>query len=96
MSSQVVRKTLSSIALVGSAISTANLLLQYLDAVFRSPSAQWQFAFVLLPVPIALGLIAAAISWIWQPPLPRTIRIVCVAALVAPLTLGALVWFHIY
>lgn len=49
--------------LVGSLGWTAHLGQDYLQAVFGPPPpAQWQFAFVMAPIPVLLGAVALVIA----------------------------------
>jgi hypothetical protein len=73
---------------------TANLAFTYLEAAFVKPTAQWQFAFFLVPIPVVLGLVALAVAYMSRS--SRPVLGACVLASFLPCVLFALVKLHVY
>jgi len=96
MSRQAVAKVLVLLMLCASGLVTANLTWQYVVAVVGVPVAQWQLAFLLLPAPLTLALLAVSVAWFSRPRLSRPYLIACGATVSIPLALLALVLFHAY
>jgi hypothetical protein len=75
---------------------TAHLGGDYLQALFGTPEAQWQFAFLLAPVPMLLGPVAVLISKIPRPALSRFLGAASWVATIVPAILCVLVSVHAY
>jgi hypothetical protein len=96
MSKPSVIQIIAGLLLCASVGGTAHLGQGYSQAVLGRPDAQWQFAFVLAPIPILLGALGLAISVFSRPPLSRTFTFGACVVTLAPLGLVALVWIHAY
>lgn len=96
MARQVVRKTSVFVLVTISLYGTVQLGSYYFRAAFGLPSAQWQLAFVLVPIPILLGVGAILIAAFPRPPLSRLIGVTAWVATLAPVLLAALVELGIY
>lgn len=93
----MIKKTVVTLLLVASAYISLHLLSTYIDALLGrngGGDAQWQFAFVLAPIPCALGLISFAIARPSRPPLSRLFLLCSLIAAVVPLVLFGLVFTH--
>jgi predicted nucleic acid-binding protein len=63
---QLIRQVAVVLLLIVSLDGTAYLGYDYLRSIFWVPEAQWQLAFMLAPLPIVLGDVAALISQFWH------------------------------
>ena len=93
---QLVRKAIVILLLCVSVYGTAHLGHDYFQAVFGRPEAQWQFAFMLAPIPIFLGALGLLLSAFPTPPLPRSFVLTSGIATLLPVVLLGLVNFHAY
>jgi hypothetical protein len=91
-----VSKSVVVLLLIASVYGTIHLGRDYFQALSGKPDAQWQFAFVLAPVPIVLGAVAIAVAKFSRPPLPRIFALAAWVAALAPLALLVLVQAHAY
>jgi hypothetical protein len=96
MPKQLVPKAVVAFLLSASAYGTAHLAQDYLQAVFGTPDAQWQFAFVLAPIPILLGMVGLVIARFSRPRLSRVLVLASWVVTLVPLGLLGLVWIHAY
>lgn len=100
MKQQLLAKVLASLLLGGSLSVTACLSYTYVGAVLGleqgAGAAQWQFAFMLVPLPVALAIVALGIARLSKPPLARLFSLTAGLAAAVPLALLALVRLHVY
>jgi len=96
MQKQSVLRAIVGLFLGASVFGTAHLVHDYYRALFGRPDAQWQFAFVLAPIPILLGASGLAITLFSRPRLSRALIFGACVVTVAPLGLLGLVWIHAY
>jgi hypothetical protein len=82
--------------LCGSAYLTAPLAYDYITALLGTPEAQWQFAFMLVPAPSLLALLALLITWLAKPPHWQWLAYAAGTAIAIPLLLLGLVRLHLY
>ena len=75
---------------------TATFLVDYVRAISGAPDAQWQFSFVLVPVPVVLGAAALVVAYHSRPPAPRFLTAGALAVTLLPVALAALVIVHAY
>jgi hypothetical protein len=92
----LVSKSIVALLLIVSVYGTFHLGRDYIQALFGRQDAQWQFAFVLAPVPIGLGAAAIVIAKLSRPPLPRVSILGAWVATLVPVALSALVGLHAY
>ena len=59
-------------------------------------AAQWQFGFLIAPIPFALSLLALAIAWLARRSLSRRWALVSSLSALVPALLFGLVFFHVY
>jgi len=93
---QPVLKSIFTLLLIVSACGTFQLGRDYVQALFGTPDAQWQFAFALAPMVIFLGAAAIVIARLHRPPLPRILTLGAWLATLVPVALSALVGLHAY
>jgi len=81
--------------LAPSAYITANLAISYLEAIFgKWQTAQWQFAFLVAPIPIVFGLLALLVAYLSRA--NRVLLGACIALSILPCLLFLLVLFRVY
>lgn len=93
---QPIRRVAVVLLLIVSLNGTVYLGYDYLWSIFGVPEAQWQFAFMLAPLPIVLGVVAALISQFPRPALPKFLVAASWVAAIVPAVLYVLVSVHAY
>ncbi len=93
---QIVPKTAFLVFMLASLDGTFHLTRTYFEAVWGHPSAQWEFAFLMAPIPIALAFVAILISSLAKPKLTRSFRYASLIATLLPLLITTLVMMHLY
>jgi hypothetical protein len=100
MKTQLFSKIVVSACIVASLYVTLNLLNVYVEAVtgelYGAGGAQWQFAFLMAPLPAVLGFVALGISRFSRPSLSLAIALTSAVSAFAPLILLGLVVLHAY
>jgi hypothetical protein len=96
MPKQLVPRVTVALLLAVSAYGTARLAQDYLRALFSTPEAQWQFAFMTAPVASLIGAVGLGIARFSRPPLSRGFILGSWIATLVPLGLFGLVWIHAY
>jgi hypothetical protein len=96
MPKQLAAKSTVILLVIASAYGTVHLGGDYLRALFGRPEAQWQFAFLWVPLPILFGLVAVAITKFARPPLHKAFALSAWVGTLLPVALSALVGLHAY
>ncbi|MGA7965653.1 MAG: hypothetical protein WCB49_07185 [Gammaproteobacteria bacterium] len=100
MKKQIIPKVIVVLALSASGYITFNLLVTYIAAIsgrlVGAGAAQWQFAFLLAPVPIACGLLGLGVACWVRPRLSRSFIVLSSVATATPMLLLGLVLMHAY
>jgi len=93
---QLARKVVVVLLVSASVYGTAHLGHDYFQAIFGRPEAQWQYAFVLAPIPIFLGVLGLLLSVFPTPPLSRVFVLTSGVATLLPVVFLGLVALHAY
>jgi hypothetical protein len=100
MKTQIFSKGAVVACLMASLYVTLKLLSIYIEVatgqLHGAGAAQWQFAFLMVPLPAALGIVALGIARLSRPSLPLVFTLPSAVAAVAPCVLFGLVVFHAY
>lgn len=96
MPTHLIARSIAGLFLGASVYGTAHLGQDYYRALFGRPDAQWQFAFMLAPIPILFGAIGLAIAIFLRPRLSRAFILGAWVINLVPLGLLGLVWIHAY
>ena len=79
-----------------SAWITCHFAFDYTQAILGRVGAQWQFEFLLAPIPILAALLSFAFCFLANPKLGKPFMILSLAGVIVPAVLSLLVIFRIY